>query len=113
MGVVKGAIIAMLITIVLYLVPYLNVIAAFIGGFAGAYVETKTAVDGLKVGLLMTVLSAIPFVALLAFLGPSFASEWMPGIVAFVGVTFVLLGMVFIGFLGILGATLGGYVSKD
>jgi hypothetical protein len=114
MGLIKGAVIGLIVTFVLYLVPFVNMFSPFIGGFAGAYSEVRSAWDGFLVGTLMFILMVIPGFILAGFVGSLFHN--IPGLMAIVtglGAGMFFLIMLHTGIIGIIGAVLGGLLAHD
>lgn len=108
----KGSIIGLVCTIILYLLPFIDVLAPLIGGFIGGYAGAKGAWDGLKVGIMMTVLMVIPGVILAVFLGSIFS--FVPLLGAFFAGSTVILTILLVAHtavLGILGAIAGGLLA--
>lgn len=108
----KGAVIGLVCTIILYLLPFIDILAPLIGGFIGGYVGAKGAWDGLKVGILMTILMIIPGVILAVFLGSIFS--FIPLLGAFFAGSTIILTIILVAhtaILGILGAIAGGLLA--
>ncbi|RNI14367.1 hypothetical protein EFE42_02990 [Methanohalophilus sp. RSK] len=112
MGLIKGAVIGLIVTFVLYLVPVVNMFSPFVGGFAGAYSEVRSAWDGFLVGLFMFILMVIPGFILAGFVGSLFHNSLM-AIVTGIGAGVFVLIMLHTGIIGIIGAVLGGLLAHD
>ncbi|ABE51106.1 DUF5518 domain-containing protein [Methanococcoides burtonii] len=110
MNIIKGALIRSICTLVLYMVPVLNALSPFFGG----YVAKEGSIGGVKVGLLMTLLFAVPgvllsgvFVALMSeipVIGTILAGS---GIIITIGI------IIYTAIFGIIGGVVGGVVADD
>ncbi|ADI75060.1 conserved hypothetical protein [Methanohalobium evestigatum Z-7303] len=108
----KGAVIGLVSTIILYLLPFIDILAPLIGGIIGGYAGAKDAWGGFKVGILMTVLMIIPGVILATLLGSILS--FVPLLGAFFAGSTILLTILLVAhtaILGIFGAIVGGLLS--
>ncbi|MCM1986085.1 MULTISPECIES: DUF5518 domain-containing protein [Methanococcoides] len=114
MNIIKGAIIGSICTLVLYMVPVLNALSPFFGCAIGGYVAKEGGIGGVKVGLLMTLLFAVPgflisgvFVALMSEI------PVIGAILAGSGIVITIAIMIYTAIFGIIGGVVGGAVADD
>ncbi|WP_440952395.1 DUF5518 domain-containing protein [Methanococcoides sp. FTZ1] len=112
MNIIKGAMIGLICTVVLYMLPLINALSPFFGGFIGGYVAEEGAFGGFKVGVLMSVLAAIPGFMLSGALAVLLADVPVLGaILAGSGIIITLAIVSYTAIFGIIGAVVGGAVA--
>ena len=113
----KGALAGLLVTIVCYLFPVLNLLAPLLGGLAGGWIAKRGFEGGLLVGALMAVGMLLPGLIIAVVLGAlldsivSGAFEWVGEIAGslVLGLWVVLVSHT--AALGIAGAANGGLAA--
>ena len=64
LGLIKGTFLGLLVTVLLYLIPGINLIAPLLGGLAGGMTARQGLAGGVAVGFLMTAVMLLPGLAL-------------------------------------------------
>lgn len=114
MNIIKGAIVGLVCTVILYMVPLINALSPFFGGFIGGFVAKEGAFGGFKVGILMSVLAAIPGFMLSGALAVMLADIPVLGaILAGSGIFITLVIVFYTAIFGIIGAVVGGAVADN
>ncbi|SES90758.1 hypothetical protein SAMN04488587_1504 [Methanococcoides vulcani] len=114
MNIIKGAIIGLVCTVVLYMVPLINALSPFFGGFLGGYVASEGAFGGFKVGVLMSLLAAIPGFMLSGALALLLADVPVLGaILAGSGIFITFVIVIYTAIFGIIGGVVGGAVADN
>ena len=113
MSTLKGALIGLVCTFVLYFIPVVNAFAPFLGGAIGGYVIKEGVVGGIKSGILMGVLMVIPGFILSGLLGAILAEMPVLGaLVAGSGIIITILLVMHTAILGTIGAAIGGLIAE-
>ncbi|WP_135612581.1 DUF5518 domain-containing protein [Methanococcoides sp. AM1] len=114
MNIIKGAIIGLGCTLILYIVPLVNALSPFFGGFLGGYVASEGAFGGLKVGILMSLLAAIPGFLLSGALALLLKDiPVMGAILAGSSLFITLVIVIYTAIFGIIGGVVGGVVADS
>ncbi|MGM0770857.1 MAG: DUF5518 domain-containing protein [Halobacteriota archaeon] len=114
MNIIKGAIVGLVCTVILYMVPLINALSPFFGGFIGGFVAKEGAFGGFKGGVLMSLLAAIPGFMLSGALAVMLADIPVLGaILAGSGIFITLVIVIYTAIFGIIGAVVGGSVVDN
>lgn len=114
MNIIKGSIIGLVCTFVLYFIPLINALAPFFGGAIGGYIAKEGSFGGFKVGILMALISAVPgfllsgmFIALMAEV------PVLGAVMAGSGILITILLMVYTAIFGTIGGVVGGVLADN
>ena len=111
---IKGAIIGVISTIILYFIPVLNGIAPLLGGGIGGYSVGKGVSSGIKVGIIMALIMVLPGFFLAGILGSIFNDIPLLGeAVAGASIIITIVIVFHTAILGTIGAIIGGLVGGN
>lgn len=113
-SIIKGALLGVISTVILYLFPLIGFAAPLIGGGIGGYITGKGIDGGLKVGIWMTILMIIPGILFSTILASALTNSPLAGIlVASGGILLTLIIIAHTAILGIIGAVIGGMYEAN
>ena len=112
----KGTLVGLAATLILYLIPGVNLVSPLIGGAIGGYLVHQGILGGVRSGALLALFMIIPGMALEIVGGLIRGSDGVPFLGGIGGPTSVILHLVLIAHtavLGVFGGVMGGAVAKN
>jgi hypothetical protein len=110
----KATLIGLLVTIVLYFVPVVDLIAPLIGGAVAGYLLDRGIGGGLVAGALLAVLMLIPGLGIAVALGLILGALGVPVLGGIAGAAWFIVYLLIIGHtlvLGLMGSAIGGAIA--
>jgi hypothetical protein len=112
MSFIKGAIVGLISTIILYFIPVVNAFAPLLGGAIGGYTTAEGVGGGFKVGVLMAIFIVIPGFVLAGIIGSLLSGVPYLGEIAFCsGLVITVILVAHTAIFGIIGAMIGGFIA--
>jgi hypothetical protein len=112
----KGTLVGLAATIILYLIPGVNLVSPLIGGAIGGYLVHQGTWGGVRCGALLALFMLIPGMALETLGGLIKGSFGIPFLSGIGGSATVILHLVLIAHtavLGVFGGVVGGAMAKN
>jgi hypothetical protein len=111
----KGTLVGLATTIILYLIPGVNLVGPLIGGAIGGYLVNQGSWGGVRSGVLLVLFMLIPWMAVDILGGWITGSIGVPFLGGDAGAATVILHLVLIAHtavLGVFGGVIGGTLAK-
>lgn len=112
----KATLIGLLVTVILYFVPLVDLFAPLIGGAVAGYLLDRGVGGGLQAGALLAVLMLIPGLGIAVVLGLILGALGVPLLGGIAGAAWFIVYILIIGHtlvLGLIGSAIGGALANN